>query len=81
MRCGPTGTGETRSDSTGSVMTRTPSISTSTLECPNQIARRPYVAARSAAGDSAITGILNCGWRICPWGYRRTVSQNELSVF
>ena len=32
MRCGPTGSGETRSDSTGSVMIRTPSISTSTLE-------------------------------------------------
>jgi hypothetical protein len=32
MRFGPIGIGETTSESTGSVISRTPSISTSTLE-------------------------------------------------
>ena len=36
--------------------------------------------ARSASGASAITGILNCGSRICPWRYRRTVSQSAPPV-
>jgi hypothetical protein len=34
-------TGDARSPHTGSVSTRKPSISTSTVECPSQVARSP----------------------------------------
>ena len=40
------GTGDVRSPQTGSVRTRTPSISTSTVEWPSQVARSPSHGAR-----------------------------------
>ena len=58
-------TGETRSPHTGSVSTRAPSISTSTVECPSHVARNPDSARRAHCGSGLIDGSGAEGVRRC----------------
>ena len=56
-------TGDARSSHTGSISTRTPSISTSVDECPNHVTRSPlagalvYTAASVRNGPSGFFGV------------------------
>jgi hypothetical protein len=64
---GPIGIGDTTSERTGSVITRTPSISIRALECPNHAARSPSRGGLwNVPGFIGITGISNRGSRTWP---------------
>ncbi len=58
--------GEARVDHTGSVSTRTPSISSSTVECPSQVARSPVSGARPQASRGSREGNGPRGTRRAP---------------
>ncbi len=66
--------GEARGPQTGSVSTRTPSISISTVECPSHVARNPLAGGLLQASSGFIEGSG-------PSGTRRSPPQrNSLSV-
>ena len=58
--------GDARGPHTGSVSTRQPSISSSTVECPSQVARSPLCGARCQASSGFSDGSGPCGTRRLP---------------
>jgi hypothetical protein len=58
--------GDARSPHTGSVRIRTPSISSSTVECPSQVARKPVSGGLAHAGRGSTAGSGAFGTRRGP---------------